>query len=189
MAFEIEKDWQTEAGFRAVVGIVVREGGRRSHRCGYVAIPKWHPLHGVGYSQQADCLTQSMADQARIGKKSPILAITAACGSDNEGETVRRSPDVVFDVHGGLTYADGDQYPAPHDGLWWFGFDAAHCDDGYIDQSLQYEWRNTGIVRDLDYMTAECESLARQIAEICAAPGCDYPRRPMIAADIQTQGE
>lgn len=45
MAFNVEKDWTTEAGLRAVVIMT-----DRGHRCGYVAIPKEHRLYGVDYS-------------------------------------------------------------------------------------------------------------------------------------------
>ena len=44
MSFIIEKDWTTEADFRAVV--VISPAG---HRCGYVGVPASHTHHGKGY--------------------------------------------------------------------------------------------------------------------------------------------
>lgn len=39
----------TRAGLLAVVRVVSLEEGYRHHRCGYVAVPKGHPLFGEGY--------------------------------------------------------------------------------------------------------------------------------------------
>lgn len=166
MAYDIEKDWATKAGLRAVV-IVCKSGKRKTHRCGYVAVPVGHPLHGVGYSDQADCLTQDMAQNAAVGNKSPILALTAGVGADSEG-LVRRSPDTVFECHGGITYAGGNNYPAKDDG-WWFGFDCNHYMDADIEPDPQYSSFRDGEVRELDYVERECESLAQQIAAITQA--------------------
>lgn len=44
MTHTIEADWTTKAGLRAVV--VVHPMG---HRCGYVAVPPEHKLHGEDY--------------------------------------------------------------------------------------------------------------------------------------------
>lgn len=160
MAHDVEKDWVTKAGLRAVI-IICKSGERKTHRCGYVAVPVGHPLHSVGYSEQADCITEDMT-QVPLGKKSAILALTCTVGSDGD-DKVRRSPDVAFDVHGGLTYAGGGKgYPADGDG-WWFGFDCAHCDDGDIEPDSNRSWAREGVARSLEYVEAECESLAEQI--------------------------
>jgi hypothetical protein len=44
MSCIVEKDWTTEAGFRAA--IIVHPAG---HRCGYVGVPSSHEHHGKGY--------------------------------------------------------------------------------------------------------------------------------------------
>lgn len=166
MANEIERDWTTKAGYRAVA-LVVIWNGKRSHRCGYVGLPLGHPLYGVEYSQQVECLRET-ARNATLGKKSPILAFTARVGAD-EGESVRCSPDVAFDVHGGLTYSgEGRCHPAGGD-EWWFGFDCAHSGDGYIEDVLGFSMG--GVVRSLDYVVGECESLAEQIRAATEAAG------------------
>lgn len=111
--------------------------------CGYVGLPPGHPHHGAGYE----------------------------------------TPEV--EVHGGLTFADscresdeGEGHGIchvplpgrPHD-VWWLGFDCAHAfdltpynasDPWYREQS----WHRDDVYRDLDYVKAECASLAKQLASV-----------------------
>lgn len=166
MGHRLERDWITEAGLRAVC-IVVQHvaGGGDSHRCGYVCIEKDHPLHGVDYGTPHE----SLAAMCERLKQSPICEIEhlhsmtrmlAMLGAD---QCLRPSPDFVFSVHGGITYSAGEpDYPAPSDGGWWFGFDCAHCDDGYISIP-QWGRAIRGPERSVDYVAAECESLAAQL--------------------------
>lgn len=165
MTFQVEKDWTTAAGFRAVVIM-----GDMGHRCGYVGIPVGHPLHGIGYSTETERLAE-LPEGESIGKRGIIPVLCAAA----EGR-IPRSPEMTFDVHGGLTYADNRaDYPVTSD-LWWFGYDCGHSGDARSPEYLQrmrdkypdkpYMWREyEGVHRDLDYCVAECESLARQITE------------------------
>lgn len=166
---DIEKDWITQSGLRAIV-LICFFGDRAHHRCGYVGVPTGHLLHGVSYLAQIPQITQEIANAATIGKKSPLIAMTASVGSDGEaGETVRRSIDIVIDVHGGVTYSGGgEKYPveAP---LWWFGFDCAHSGDGDIEPLTEFPNHAGEVVRDLDYVTGECESMARQIVDMFGA--------------------
>lgn len=93
---EIKKDWVTESGLRAVILFV-----SDSHHCGYIEVPKNHPLFGKEYSESCDSLTEG------------------------------GPPESVFDVHGGITYSGGGEdssYPVESDG-WWFGYDCAHAGD------------------------------------------------------------
>lgn len=86
--------------------------------------------------------------------------------------------DVDVEVHGGLTYADGESdYPAESDGAWWFGYDCAHYHDA-PDPALMHDRHkalyNLGVmtlhkgatVKDTAYCVAECESLAKQLKEL-----------------------
>jgi len=109
------------------------------HRCGYVGIPKEHPLYGVDYSN-----------------KDP-------------------SPEFIFDVHGGLTYSGGGNFPIESD-LWWFGFDCAHYDDAkdpsimseeYVLYTKHYmgDFAMDGSIKDTEYVKEECIQLAKQLAE------------------------
>lgn len=152
MSVLVERDWITEAGFRAVVLM-----GSLGHRCGYVGVPANHPLHGVEYSDASPAV-QFPRDES-IGKRGVIPLLCA----DPE---LPASLDVVFDVHGGLTYSGGSEsYPVASDGLWWFGYDCGHVGDAPAPGSrmASYGIGMGDVHRDLDYCSAECESLASQL--------------------------
>lgn len=154
MSYEVEKDWETKSGLRAVAILIT---GR--HRCGYVGVPKDHPLFGFEYHDHCPALADAFekAKQGPLGKRGLISVIC----SDGE----KASMDIVFDVHGGVTYTgESDNYPVESD-LWWIGFDCAHAGDGSLDSRLSF---SDGPVRSLDYVVSECESLANQIKEIFA---------------------
>lgn len=41
--------------------------------------------------------------------------------------------------HGGVTYTESHLYNCNDENTWWFGFDCAHCFDGYdVDAAKQY---------------------------------------------------
>lgn len=167
MSHEIEKDWITSSGLRAVVIVCVYEG-RKSHRCGYVGVTPSSPLFGVGYNQEVD-VSQELANQQKIGNKSPILALTSHVIDGEVSERVRRSPDILLDCHGGLTYntidINDNEYPVKSN-LWWYGFDCHHIDDGDIEQHPTYTFNRDGHVWTLEEVASECENLARQIVEL-----------------------
>jgi hypothetical protein len=156
MSYIVEKDWTTQAGLRAVVVV-------HRHRCGYVEVLANHPGFGKTYDEQLDCITQEQAASVCIGQKSSILLLTASCSADNEN-AIRRSLDIIIDVHGGLTYAgagiDSD-YPVPSKG-WWFGFDCAHYGDAPVEDPEGW-YRGKGIIRSLEFCEAQCESMAEQL--------------------------
>ena len=143
--FNVEKIWTTKAGLHAVAlwtGL--------GHLCGYVGVTKKHPLYGKNYSEDLACLGKpyKKAMKGKLGKRGVMAMLCASTG--------RKSMDITFDVHGSVTYAsDGKgQYPVPcKPMLWWIGFDCAHCDDNPIKCNLEY-------------VTAECESLADQIKAV-----------------------
>jgi hypothetical protein len=103
--------------------------------CGYVAVERAHPLYGVEYE----------------------------------------APEV--DVHGGLTYADRCTghichvpEPGKPDDVWWFGFDCSHAFD--LSPGMNARMRDIGepnmsdeTYKPVSYVTAQCASLARQLAE------------------------
>lgn len=165
MSIQIEKDWTTPAGLRAIV--VATDMG---HRCGYVGVPPGHPLHGVEYNQPSRWL-KAMTDDDEIGKRGVLAVLTALVNSD-DGRM--QSPEMVFDVHGSLTFS-GEALRMVDSDLWWFGYDCAHAwdakdpalmSDAYRKIEAEYGFRDRdSIVRTLDYCTGECESLARQIVE------------------------
>lgn len=165
MTARIEKDWTTASGFRAVVAVM-----DMGYRCGYVGVPVGHPLHGTEYNAPSRWLTP-LAEGDAIGKRGAIPLMIASLSLE---DTERMStPEMVFDVHGSLTYSGGNGYPVESD-LWWFGYDCAHWDDApdpelisgpHRESRLKYARESMGVVRTLAYCADECESLARQIAE------------------------
>lgn len=65
------------------------------------------------------------------------------------------------DVHGGLTYA-GER---SEEGLWWFGFDCAHCGDfsPAITSISGREQLPSETYKNVAYVKTECAQLARQL--------------------------
>lgn len=161
--YKVEKDWTTRAGFRAVVVM-----GSLGYRCGYVGLPADHPLHGAEYNEPHPSLTYPAGEAC--GKRGVVPILLG-------GASPR--PDVVFDVHGSLTYARAganNAYPVSSDGLWWFGFDCGHIGDApspeYVEERRRmfphspYMWGHSdGEHRTLEYCIDECESLAQQLID------------------------
>lgn len=172
MSYNVEADWITKAGLRAVVIVGLHPEGTQRARCGYVGVPKESSFYGKSYDEQLDCISQDAANTSTLGDKSPLLAITATCGSDDEdNSTVRRSLDIVINCHGGLTYSSkegSNKYPVESE-LHWFGFDCAHYGDAYIELSefaKQYGFGREGTVRTLEYCKEQCESIADQLLQL-----------------------
>lgn len=165
MAFKVESDFYID-NFRCVV-IFVSMG----HRCGYVGIPKGNPLYGIDYNKKFENqeLLKSLEDSP-IGKRG-IIPLFCFDGSNI-------SLDVLFDVHGGITYSGGnDNYPIENTDLWWIGFDCAHSNDRKDFESLNdyfpdnyekmlYDFDYNGVVRTKDYVESECKNLVEQIIEV-----------------------
>lgn len=150
--YQVEKQWSTSSGLLAVVIM-----GSRNHRCGYVAVPPSHLAYGKGYHEQLPEISQEAVASQSVGAKSPVLIFTACVGGDTEN-AIRRSLDILIDVHGGITFASSpeyqDTYPIPSKDLWWFGFDCAH----YMDDD------EGG--RSLEYCIQECERMATQLVAL-----------------------
>jgi len=72
------------------------------------------------------------------------------------------SPELVFDVHGSVTYSGNGEgkYPVESN-LWWFGFDCAHLGDA-SESTIMWGF-DDGVFRSTKYCIKECERLADQI--------------------------
>lgn len=139
MSYEVEKHWFRN-GYECVVIYW------KYHRCGYVGITNEHPLYGVDYSATCEVLQNKLEwlKRQETGKRGIIPCFTW------DGESV--SPEIYFNVHGGITFSGGEgKYPVKSD-RWFYGFDCGHCDDHEPGG------------RSLEYCVAECESLADQLA-------------------------
>lgn len=96
------------------------------HYCGYVGVPKDHPMHGKDYYMM----------------------------------------DIY--VHGGLTFSDEAYWDDANEELWFFGFDCSHSGDickWMVDSGFDLS-REGAVWRDLDFVKAECEKLAKQLSEM-----------------------
>lgn len=157
----IEKIWKTAAGFKAVAILT-----RGKFRCGYVGVPKEHPLFEVHYDTNSPYLAE-LTGKEDVGSRGMLSVI---CGSQR-----MQSPVMVFDVHGSITFsntwAGNSQFAELDDGLWYFGFDCAHAGDGELPDLdsngdiIYTQWMNTDPVRSLDFVVQHCESLAQQIKD------------------------
>lgn len=149
---QIENDWVTHAGLRALVVYHTST----EHRCGYVAIPKGHPLDQIHYSDPCPAL-QPIDGETSTGKRSPITLLLAAMSlADDDLEEDRTMPQNVFDVHGSITYSGHLPFKLAQSYSWWYGFDCAHAGD-------KTKYWTQGEERSLEYVAEQCEWLAEQI--------------------------
>ena len=157
MSSVVEKDWITKSGLRAVALLV-----RGSHRCGYVGVPKEHALYEKEYDYHLDKdKWDALKSSEEIFKGSPIDVLLA---SHERGDNVGPRLSYFVNVHGGITYAGGGKsYPVAGE-EWWFGFDCAHLGDARMNDTFGPD--PGAVVRSLEYVEAECESLAAQLAAL-----------------------
>ena len=107
-------------------------------------------------------------------------------------------------VHGGLTFnghcAENDKehgichVPAPGepDNVWWLGFDCAHAFDlmpGTVAKLREVglpesPWHLDDIYRTLDYVKAECASLAQQLARFSRHESLESAARERIEGKL-----
>ena len=138
------------------------------HRCGYVKIPKKHYLYGKNYSEQLNIKFKELKDE-QAGKRNPIILFCSA-GLKSEDNI---SMDLLFDVHGGITFSRNGRTAGFDKSGWWIGFDCAHSGDGkdfdLMDESQQKIYQDCssflrdGIVRSKLYVEKECKNLIDQI--------------------------
>lgn len=158
MNYKVEKVFDAY-GYKCVV--VFQKMG---HRCGYVGIPKEHPLYGKTSTERLPFKLSDYPD-------APVINYVAMFSMMNEDNFDIQN---WFKVHGGITYSKGSEnYPITSDDLWWFGFDCAHAGDA-PDYALAQEYFGEtpfrfelegDVVRDLDYVVKETKSLAKQLYE------------------------
>ena len=160
----LELSWISETSLPCAI---VRHG-ELGHLCGYVGVFPDHRLYGYGYSE---CTLPSAKPRGERGRDHEgdfridqlthyyeKLITRRVCDEDYCDHTPGRS----LEVHGGITYSNWGYDPIPRDGEWWFGFDCAHGFDlvpGIANGSLP-----GGVLRDEEYVRAECERLALQLA-------------------------
>ena len=155
----MNRQWESEANEKkwshSGLDCKVTRHPSAGHLCGYVRIPKEHPLFDINYSSALPLLLQSKLKEVMekpIGKRG---AIDVVCFNP-DAPTV----GIIFDVHGSITWSGNIK---GEDGFW-YGFDCSHCDD--FVPYLSGTPMNGSVYRDMEYVTRETESLAEQISEI-----------------------
>lgn len=167
----IEREFE-HVGYKCVVTF-----GIMGHRCGYVGLPKNHPLYGKGYDEHLDIKKEDIGDRHISG----VIPLLGACLDEDE----RIRIEAYFQCHGGITFADGGEnsdYPINSD-LWWFGFDCGHAGDkADLDYAIQkfpsrrkeFLYRKYiedrfpiegDVIRTEEYVADECKKLAEQLKE------------------------
>nr|DAR11116.1 MAG TPA: hypothetical protein [Bacteriophage sp.] len=166
----VEREFE-HTGYKCVVVFT-----HMGHRCGYVGIPKNHPLYGKDYSDYLEIKKADVGDREVSG----ILPLLGAWLDEDE----RIRIEAYFQCHGGITYAGGGEhssYPIESD-LWWFGFDCEHArDKSDLDYAIQkfpshrkeYELQKMveskypidDVIRTEEYVAEECKKLAEQLKE------------------------
>lgn len=134
------------------------------HLCGYVGVPKGHPLHGKCYNDRVKVPPGAMERSVNVGSDLGYIGLFTASISVSEDQSEADLSMILF-CHGGLTYASKSETV---EGLWWFGFDTGHCDDMAPDRARP--WATDAIYRDMSYVRHQCERLAWQI-ELIAEGG------------------
>lgn len=174
--YRVESDFEYK-GYRCVTTF-----SDLGHRCGYVGLPEDHPLYKVDYSDKINVTFDSI-EGTPIGKRSPI-ALFLCTGIESKD---RITPELFFNVHGGLTYSGGGKgsdYPVSSD-LWWLGFDCAHAGDRqdykkmveyfglnarpkhFLEVDAMFSPHDGDVIRSVEYVQSECRSLVDQIIEYC----------------------
>lgn len=165
----VVKQWQTAAGFTAVVILC-----RGRHHCGYVGLPAEHLLHGLHYATSSPHIKNVIGEES-VGQRG-VLSLLCIEGKET-------APEIAYDVHGSITWSDYLKgFPEVDESLWFFGFDCAHCDDGvsqqYVDWCAENNipcFESTEGFKDLAFCEQQCESLAQQILDklVVLAVGVD----------------
>lgn len=145
-----------------------KRGGMKAW-CGYVGVPETHPLYEKGYGDTVKVDPKLFQESINIDDIGPITLMTASSRTDLEACTT--SLDLIFRVHGGLTFAGRWPNPFRQD-LWFFGFDCSHAGDrnpyyaikNLIDPENDI-WDRNEPYRTEEYTRGQCERLAKQLAE------------------------
>lgn len=125
--------------------------------CGYVGVPAEHPLYGVKYSDEVPNPPKQQLERPADVDKVGVLNVLAHLVKEDDSWDLA----MLLDCHKGLTFSGGFQPDYDQKELWWFGFDCAHAGD--LAPGLLHG--EGDVYRDMSYVIAETENLAKQLAE------------------------
>lgn len=131
----------------------LKPGGTKYPWCGYVRVPKDHPLFGKHYGDAVEILQNRLKERLEepvgdLSKQGFRIKLALLGGK------VKASPEDLLQVHGGITFS-----AAWEEGTWWFGFDTAYYGDKWLPDS-------DGEFRDIDCCKNECRQLAKQLNDL-----------------------
>jgi len=148
--------------------------------CGYVAVPPGHPWHGVHYNECVKgCATVEPKPIEQIGdvpvpdsiQKAHMERKHFACRETFQSD---HTPELIINVHGGLTYSDFCSghichvpKPGEPDNVFWFGFDCSHGGD-VIPSFREFDFKALmgETYKDVAYVRAQVEHLAGQLKTV-----------------------
>lgn len=146
--------------------------------CGYVGVGHDHPLFGLPYNHPLKLPMRWFERRKGLQGTGIIDLFLHAYSGKEIDEACPIS--LAFEVHGGVTWADGELPRGDGGDLWWFGFDCGHAGDlvprlapymRRIHNSLPEKLRRAAErfrdeYRDQQYVVSECQSLAAQLVAI-----------------------
>lgn len=144
---ELQETWVSDTGLNCEI-FPCRFSSGNYHLCGYVEVPREHPLYGCDHTAEVPLMLTWAKDAVMkqpIGKRGAIDVFCMA------GRGLRCGD--LFNVHGSITYSRMHK-----DSTYWYGFDCGHCDD-------------SPDIQNSAYVRAECESLAHQIVGFARTSG------------------
>ncbi|HEX7933258.1 MAG TPA: hypothetical protein VF573_09305 [Paraburkholderia sp.] len=142
--------------------------GHRSHFgcnwCGYVGVPKSHPLYGHRFKDVVPHPAGFMERPLAVDEVGIIGLLHGLATHQTWGEGYAPIR-LIFTAHGGLSWSDYISDDPEH---WYFGFDCGHAGDlqpGMIAHAFDRDWMlRTNVYRTMKYVQGECLHLAEQLA-------------------------
>lgn len=174
-----KRQWRDEA--TGLPCLIVR--GPSGALCGYVGVPATHPLHGKEYDA-ADVEVHggltfsdhcaSMSPDRWDGMRLRVPAMQKEAARHPHGDAARWLAEwapLLGDYDAWKQRMEARSVchlaaPGDADNVWWLGFDCAHAWD--ISPAFSHRFEPDQTYRDIDYVTAQVQSLAKQLADIAA---------------------
>jgi hypothetical protein len=192
-------DWRDAATGYACA---IRRNSDIGSLCGYVGVAPGHALHGWRCDDSLLLRDEFEKGDGKFGILD--LFVYAASGAHARG-TIPLG--LALKAHGGVNWS-GAMPDGSGGGAWWFGFDCAHSGDyapglhatlkrlhimedttrsfaemeKHLGLGAPMPWGEANTYRTVDYVKAECATLALQLAElekIALIPAFELNRKPL----------
>jgi hypothetical protein len=135
------------------------------HWCGYVGVPKSHPLYGHHFKDAVPHPAGFMKRPLAVDEVGVIGLLYGLATHRTWGDGYAPI-SLIFTAHGGLSWSDAFSDDPEH---WYFGFDCGHARDlqpGMLAGHFEQDWyRSVSVYRTIQFVQGECLHLAEQLAE------------------------